>query len=73
MGTAHALINEEFLISLKEKMSKDDLVIVLDSDHDGAGMHLVKFYSDQLPPGYNGMMDIVLDENGVKFKKDIDV
>lgn len=70
MGTADALVEINFLHDLLHNWELSILRMVL---FDYSGNYLIRFKSDQLPDGYHGMMDIYIDNNELKFKKDIDV
>jgi hypothetical protein len=40
----------------------------------GDGLHYLEIISDRLPPGYHGVQDIILGDDGaIRFKKDVDV
>ena len=39
----------------------------------GDGLHYLEIISDLLPPGDNGVQDVILEDGMIRFKKDADV
>ncbi len=67
MGQAHILMFHEYY----ETISK--LVTVISYSDFGDGTFIALIETPLLPEGYHGVQDIILEDDRVRFRKDLDV
>lgn len=70
MGGAHCLADSE-IASRIERM--DGIIVLNKRAYEQKTVCIVEVASELLPPGYNGMQDIIVEGDHVRFKKDCDV
>lgn len=73
MGTCHIEMSRKLLGKLLLKEWKTDIHITSASYFGEKDFYHVFLESSLLPDGYNGQMNIILEEDSFKFKKDQDV
>ena len=70
MGRARCLADGE----LASRIERTDCIGVLNKRaHEQKTVYIIEVGSELLPPGYNGIQDIIVEGDHVRFKKDCDV
>ncbi len=69
MGRAHCLVGGE----LASRIGRTNCIIVLNKRaHEQKTVYIIEVASELLPPGYNGIKDVIVEGDHVRFKKDCD-
>jgi hypothetical protein len=74
MGRAHCLVHSEVVERIyAERELLSEVQIIDNKAFDNDGLRLIQVISMKLPPGNNGMQDLIIEGGEVRFQPDTDV